>query len=190
MENKKKVFLEIGTCDFDTCLPLVDGDWEGYMVEANPKYSSSMTEQASGKNVKVYNYAISDYDGEIQLLTGAGEGHDSWAKGMSHISSDNHLGERCLEKLSNAHFLEGEVTVPCRTLDSFLEEAGIDDLDFLKIDVEGHEVNILKDYSWKVKPTFVKIEHSHIDDVLLAGIIEAAGYQVWVEGNDIYGVSI
>ena len=188
MANKKKVFLEIGTCDFDTCLPLTEGNWKGYMVEANPKHAATMTEQAADSDVKVFNYAISDYDGDIQLLTSESESGDDWARGLSHISSDNHLGERLLETGRNKKYVGEEVTVPCLTLDSFLDEAGIKNLDYLQIDTEGHEVNILKDYSWKVKPSFIKVEHFHVDDILLAGMLEAEGYYVWVERNDIYGI--
>jgi hypothetical protein len=74
------------------------------------------------------------------------------------------------------------------TLDSFIEQAEIDHLDLLKVDVEGHEMNIFGDYSWNLKPSLVKVEHSHIDEKPLVEILSREGYLVWVERNDIYGV--
>ena len=44
------------------------------------------------------------------------------------------------------------------------------------------------DYSFRIKPRFVKIEHKHVDDILLAKKLEENGYLVWVENDDIYGL--
>ena len=35
----KKVFVEIGVCDFDTLEPLLKNGWEGYFVEPIKKYA-------------------------------------------------------------------------------------------------------------------------------------------------------
>ena len=61
-------------------------------------------------------------------------------------------------------------------------------VDFLKIDAEGHELNILMGYSFILKPRFIKIEHKHVDDILLCSKLKENGYLVWTEKDDIYGL--
>ena len=181
-----KVFLEIGTCDFDTCLPLAKEGWSGYMVEGDPKYAQAMKTATSEYDVEVSNVAMSDYDGYIRFHTTFAEA--GWIKGIGTVAANNHLGERLLDADNYSQFIEDTITVPCSTLDTFLTESNIDHLDFMKIDTEGHEMNILGPYSWRVKPTMIKIEHSHIDDVRMCNILKSQGYMVWTERQDIYGV--
>ena len=181
-----KVFLEIGTCDFETCLPLAKEGWSGYMVEGDPKYAQAMKTATSEYDVEVSNMAMSDYDGYIRFHTTFAEA--GWIKGIGTVAANNHLGERLLDADNYSQFIEDTITVPCSTLDTFLTESNIDHLDFMKIDTEGHEMNILGPYSWRVKPTMIKIEHSHIDDVRMCNILKSQGYMVWTERQDIYGV--
>lgn len=72
---------------------------------------------ASGADeVRVFPYAITDRDGPVNLALG-----------------DRNLGE------SRIGEGEGGLSVPGRTLPSILAEAGVDRVDALKIDIEGHE---------------------------------------------------
>ena len=61
-------------------------------------------------------------------------------------------------------------------------------IDYLKIDTEGHEMNILDSYSWNILPSFIKIEHAHIDDVYAKSLLEARGYVVYTEASDMYAI--
>ena len=49
-------------------------------------------------------------------------------------------------------------------------------------------MDILKAYDWRVLPTFIKIEHHHIDDIKMKKMLEERGYIVYTEGRDIYAV--
>jgi|MEHZ01.3.fsa_nt_MEHZ010982273.1_4 FkbM family methyltransferase len=181
-----KVFLEIGTCDFDTCLPLAKEGWSGFMIEGDPKYAKIMKSRSADYDVVVSNIALTDYDGFVKFhttLDGTG-----WIKGIGTVAANNHLGERLLDQPDLRQFIEDTITVPCSTLDTFLTESHIDHLDFMKIDTEGHEMNILGTYSWRVKPTMIKVEHSHIDDKKMCNLLRSHGYMVWTEAQDIYGV--
>ena len=50
-----KTFIEIGTCDFDTCQKLADNGWQGIMIEPNPQAFKNM------------NRVMEDYDNVITL---------------------------------------------------------------------------------------------------------------------------
>ena len=65
----RKVYIEIGTCDFDTCLDFSEAGWMGYMIEANPIHAAAMRIQCKNNDTEVHNLAISDYNGHIDLLT-------------------------------------------------------------------------------------------------------------------------
>ena len=47
------------------------------------------------------------------------------------------------------------------TLDDLLQKHNVHSIDFLKIDTEGTEYEILDSYSWKVKPKKIKFEYEH-----------------------------
>ena len=181
-----KLFVEIGACDFDTCIPLLKNGWSGVFVEAVPKYAQSLVEQTEEYVFcKVINKVITTYDGVIDFAIANGE---DWQRGISHVMSDNHTGEKLLTIEKNQRFLDRVVSLPCMTLDTLLIENEISNIDFLKLDIEGHEADVLYSYSWKVKPSIIKLEHSHIDDVKMRTFLESLGYMVYVERSDIYGI--
>ena len=43
-------------------------------------------------------------------------------------------------------------------------------------------------YDWCVKPTFMKVEHDHIDDIKLSKIFQEQGYITYTERGDMYAV--
>ena len=108
---------------------------------------------------------------------------------MSSIVAENHKGGRVFEYNNKSKtYLDKVIEVPCTRLDTLIYENAITTIDFLKIDVEGHEMNIIEDYTWDVKPTFIKIEHKHIDDVKAVDILQSQGYLTWTEKEDIYAI--
>jgi FkbM family methyltransferase len=181
-----KVFLEVGVCDFGTCLPLAKSGWSGYMVEADPRYAETMSEQAKPYDIQVDNLAISDIDGYVPFRQSIAT--DSWVRGIGHVDTDEHMGEKLLDIPDNIRFNHAKITVPAMTLDSYISKNNIDHIDFLKIDVEGHEANVFEGFSFGIKPTLIKIEHSHVDCNLLLERLKKYGYTCWVESTDIYAI--
>jgi hypothetical protein len=57
-----------------------------------------------------------------------------------------------------------EITVRTATLDSLLDEAGFSELDFVTIDVEGHELSVLEGFDLETyRPRIVIIEDNSIE---------------------------
>lgn len=185
-----KTFIEIGTCDFDTCQKLADNGWQGIMIEPNPQAFKNMNRVMEDyDNVITLQYAVSDYEGMIELGVSKQDYPDKAVRGMSSIVADNHKGGRVFEYNDKSKtFLDKVIEVPCTRLDTLIYENAVTRIDFLKIDVEGHEMNIIEDYTWDVKPTFIKIEHKHIDDVKAVDILQSQGYLTWTEKEDIYAI--
>lgn len=42
--------------------------------------------------------------------------------------------------------------------------------------------------NWSVKPTFIKLEHFHIDDTKMRTLLEKQGYLCYTENYDIYAI--
>jgi FkbM family methyltransferase len=185
MENK--TFIEVGACDFDTCIPLLQNGWRGVMVEPVERIANSLESKLIDyDNVALVRDVISDYDGEIEFIESIDR--TDWVRGISHVNSSNHKGARMLDWESNYSFRGDTSVKKCMTLDSLVTLSGFSKIDYLKVDVEGHETNVLEAYSWNIKPTFIKLEHSHIDDKRMRILLETKGYMVYVERNDIYAI--
>tara|TARA_R110000822_G_scaffold163837_2_gene304142 strand:- start:98 stop:667 length:570 start_codon:yes stop_codon:yes gene_type:complete len=181
-----KRFVEIGAADFNTCLPLAQSGWHGISVEPVPYLFDRVKKQYEGHTVEVLNCAISDRKGSVKMAVGLDEG---WLSGCSHVISDNHIGEKISTHPANANNFNQTIIVDCMTLDDLLINIPSDQqIDVMKVDAEGHELNILMNYSFRIKPRFVKIEHKHVDDTLLVRKLEENGYMVWTEKDDIYGI--
>jgi len=74
---------------------------------------------------------------------------------------------------------EAVINVPIRTLDSVLEEtAALEGFDFLSIDVEGHEIEVLEGFKiarWR--PRLILIE-DHVSDLMTHNYLTARGYRI------------
>ena len=176
--QKKKVFVEIGVCDFDTLEPLLKNGWEGYFVEPIKKYADKITHNMT-------NCAISSYNGMMEMYMSNGL-DGGWSKGISHAVVQQ--GEKLLEYEGNQQYFDRKITVPCMTLQNYLKENNITHIDYLQVDVEGHEMDIFEAYDWSVKPTFMKVEHYHINDIKLSEMFQEQGYITFTERGDMYCV--
>ena len=189
-----KSFLEIGTSDFDTNLDLINsGNWKGVMVEPSPPFYSNIKKKAEQSkfhyNLILESSAISSTNGFVDFAVS--KDIEGWQRGISTVVSDIHEGT-CLYTLGNNKEVSYDkiIKVPCITLDTLLNKYNITFLDYLKVDTEGHELNIFRGYSWKVKPTFLKIEKKHIDQTILVSILEENGYKVYLETEDLYAILV
>ena len=190
-----KTFIEIGTCDFDTNLPLIEsGDWKGIMCEPAPIYFGNLKKQfeeiKNSENLILENLAISDYNGKLDFAVARNDHsvENSWQRGISSVVSDHHSGERLFDYNENKNLIAETIEVPCLTLDELIYKHKIESIDYLKIDAEGHEMNIIDAYSWDIKPTFIKLEHMHIDDIYMATLLQDKDYIVYTEQRDIYAI--
>lgn len=184
-----KTFIEIGCADFDTLLPLAARGWKGFFVEPIARHCESLREQARrvgipDERIEIAEMAISDHNGGLTMVESVGEG---WAAGISHVEGEGR-GSGLLDHPLNTQFRGRLIPTPCLTLDRFISERGIEKVDFLKIDVEGHELAILSSYSWGVKPDLIKLEHKHSDLDAIKRILGGQGYLTYTEQDDIYAI--
>lgn len=188
-----KTFIELGACDFENLDSLLDHGWRGIFVEPVPKHNMSLQHKLTGKpNATVMPVAVSNKNGYLDMeIIDIGEDTPDWMKGISHVKVDSVANAASGLVDRNVTEDTGEkkqvITVPCMTLDRLIETCNITQIDFLQMDVEGHELVILEDYTWNVKPQMLKIEHKFIDDKRLTALLKFQGYHVFYERHDLYG---
>jgi FkbM family methyltransferase len=83
------------------------------------------------------------------------------------------------ERMAPGAAPQAVIQVPVKTLDSVLEESGTQPrFDFLSIDVEGHEIEVLRGLSiaqWR--PQLILLE-DHVADLSKHRYLKAAGYRI------------
>lgn len=185
----KKVFIEIGSCDFDNLDNLLNEGWQGYFIEPIPDYYYSLKNKILNPNAYFHNIAISSSIGYKEMTyVDSLTVKEQWMRGISHLSQESsNLINRNVELGYNLGNIK-RVKVPSVTLDFYLSLFDIKQIDMLRIDTEGHELAILSNYSWSVKPKKIKVEHKFVDKDKLLDILTDNDYTVADIGDDFYCV--
>ncbi len=145
--RKEGVFVEVGA-NHPTLLSqtgfLETQGWSGVLVEPNPElYELLRVRRPRSQSFQVA-VGRPDQVGEVDLLMG-----------VSHLHST-------LVPMNGDPLLDTKLRVKLRTLDSVLEEAGVARIDFLSIDVEGLELEVLQGLTLeKYRPQLILLEDKH-----------------------------
>lgn len=139
-----------------------------WSFEPNPEMAAFLA-RVSSSRVHVENVALSDRRGTGTLFVPEGVGRDALATVSAARSAS---GARRIE-------------VPMRTLDEY----ALDGVQFIKIDVEGHELEVLRGAErtlTRCSPTLlVEIEQAFHDESIHVTFdwLLARGYEGWVRRN-------
>ncbi len=116
-----------------------------FSFEPHPKTFEVLTNNCKQKNIKLFNCALSSQKGIMELF-------DYESKdGSSHAS----LSEEIFSTIHNSTVVSHKVDVS--TVDIICKENNIEEIDFLKIDVEGYELDVLKGSSFMLETNLIKI---------------------------------
>ncbi len=131
-------YLDIGANDGKTlsntyALYLAGSD--GYCVEASPKAFNILKENCP--NATLINTAIGTYNGTITLY----ESGELLGEGDTSLVSSTKEGE--LERWKPLNMKFTKIAVPCITFERLIEDYNIKEVDFLSIDIEGMELDVL-----------------------------------------------
>ncbi len=145
-EKASGVFVDVGANHpviLSQTWALEQKGWSGVLVEPNPEMFKLLCEQRPrSRSVPA---AVGVESGEVDLFLGVIHQHST----LAPILGDPMSGRK--------------VRVPLRTLDSILSETGVTTIDFLSIDVEGHELKVLQGLNLeKYAPGLILVEeHRH-----------------------------
>ena len=149
---------QIGTCvevganngrDGSTTLHFEQRGWTCVLVEPNPELCTILRSFRTGP---IFECGASSENGIATLQLGEG-GH------LAHAVSTLEQGADAVEALRRHGVKVRPVDVPIRRLDDILLEAGVERINFISIDVEGHELPALQGFSvQRWRPSIIIVE--------------------------------
>jgi FkbM family methyltransferase len=167
-----RTFLEIGSCDFDTLNFLADHNWQGAIVEPMSKYLDRLERK---QGVLYFNYAIDSQDG-FKTIYEYPEDVVASDKDFSGMSSFYKRSDNMIQH-----------NVPTITYESLIRLCGYEEIEYLKIDTEGHDEVILNQVmAHKMKPNQIKVEHKYCNRNKMVDLLKSHGYSVNVLEQDLY----
>jgi len=141
--------------------------WRCLIVEPMPDFCQKIKQV---RKCEVAEIAASDKSGEVEFYVATG------VETLSTIEKD----DKHFQRISR-HSNEGvrKIKVNTARLDDILIERGFTDIDFLTIDVEGHEMSVLSGMTFKIiKPRIVIIEdNSSGVDAQVKEFMESVDYR-------------
>jgi FkbM family methyltransferase len=182
----KKVFLDIGAFDgigFSNTHLLFEQGWSGVCVEPVLKNYQKLEKLYQGTNVITVRAAAADYEGEMTLNVATIPWAKDWGSDVSSPTDDalEHWPDYVWEK----------ETVPTMTVSKILEQNKVERVDFVSIDVEGHEMAVLLGFDLlKYQPHLIVVEYSSPKERKeLMDNLRQQGYFIWNDnGQDLFAV--
>lgn len=138
--HERGVMLDVGAHYGSSLAPFAGRGWDVHAFEPDPANREQLAARfGATPNVRIVAKAVADEPGELPLYT-----------------SPESTGISSLAPFHESHEPSG--VVPVTTLAGYIAEAGVESVDFLKIDVEGYERNVMRGHDWRVKPRAVVAE--------------------------------
>ncbi len=162
-------FVEVGANDprfLSQTFGLEQRGWDGILIEPQPDLAETLRQS---RKARVFAEACSSRrnSGSRMTLHLAG-GHSSFDAGLNLPGVKPH----------------GAASVPVRTLDEILMEASAHQIDFISIDVEGHELDVLDGFDLaRWRPQLILIEDLLLD-LRLHRYLSGRGYR-WLRRTTI-----
>ena len=187
-----KIFVEVGSCYFDTLYDLLDQGWTGYMIDPVGEYLDKIPQHPNLTKIKSAVTSHQLYKTPSLELTYVAEQHyinfDEKNKRDFHgMGSTQPFRTQILTgKIGN--YNDGDVqtkVVPAISLNWLIEYFKIPKIDLLKIDTEGADFDILASIDLsKIEVNEIRIEHKHYDDIFMNKYFKMNGYETQFDPND------
>ena len=174
--QRNGTFLSLGENDgrtFSNVLALAEKGWAGSCVEASPKAFARLRAEHFGRPIELSNVAIATYDGEITLH----ESGELIGKGDVALVSSTKDAE--LQRWDSLNIDFEKITVPCLTFASFLRLSSYKEFDFVSIDIEGMELDILPQMDFNaLKTKMVCVEWNSKNGLEYSKILTPFGFRL------------
>lgn len=178
-----KTVIEVGVCDFDFRQP--DDDTRVIYCEPIPWYMDSLRQKVTHYNAIFEQRAVSNFTGTLKFKSIYNPSQE-WVRGISHVESG---ASNLITHNQQQGFDLGEireVEVQCTTLNQIVQKYNVTEIDILKIDVEGHEIEVIEGYNWSVLPKIVMVEHKFILKQYVLDKLTSLGYNCMSDSEDVF----
>lgn len=141
-DRTKGTMIDVGAHVGGSLLPFLYLGWNVYAFEPDASNRQKLEHAGRFEKLVVHDWAVSDYD----------------AQDVPFFSSVESTGISSLSSFRETHIESGRVTIV--SLRTFLaKNPNIDQVDFLKIDAEGHDLMVLKGFPFdRMKPEVILCE--------------------------------
>ena len=194
IQDRIKDIVVVGACDGILCdyvTPFIDKNphWRSYLIEpVRSLYMDLVYNFGDRDNVILINSALRKSNGVMNINTIDRNQQDempSWAPGISSFHNN-----AVVESLQDYIIQEAVQTI---TVDKFVRDYNIQNIDVLQIDVEGDDYEVLRDF-WALgfRPKVMKIEIKNCYDNELETMYKLFrnnDYQTFVQGEDVVAIS-
>jgi len=154
---KSGTFLDIGANDgvnFSNSLLFEEKEWVGICVEPHPVIFKSLQKD---RTCHLENACISDKDGTVNFLVV--NGASNMLSGINDFLDDRHRERIQSDIAANGGSTE-LIPIAALSPSSLLKKYGFTSIDFLSIDTEGCELEILKSFNLKeTAPRVISVEN-------------------------------
>ena len=170
----KGIFVDVGANDGkigSMTYELEKNGWTGILIEPNPVLVENLKKIRTSP---VYPYAISSTEGELPFYIVEGPNN---MHGLSRFNYTNEFEAHVKKEGGSVH----PTIVHVKKISTIMNEAhNLERVDFLKIDVEGHELEVLKSFDFiKYRPRLIVTEDNFKDaDKAVRHLLQTAGYVV------------
>lgn len=180
--GKRGVMVDVGAHHGGSLAPYLPYGWKIYAFEPDPMNRAQLMKEVSQESIRIFDVALGDKEADDIPFFASGE-----SSGISGLSAfrDTHR----------------EVSrVKLTTLRRVLADEDVRQVDFLKIDTEGHDLFVLRGFPWeRIRPEVVLCEFEDFKSKPLGYGFEEMGdflldkgYRVFLsewEPIEKYGVS-
>ena len=170
--NYKGIMVEVGAGPpvfYSMSKHFRDCGWRAICVEPNPKF----IKQHQKLGNEIHQYACSNFEGETNFkIVSTGSDEDCNARdGISFSAID-------IKYEMSYNFPIEEITVNVIKLDTLLDNLNVKQIDFLSIDVEGWEIEVMKGFSVeKFNPKVILLEN-YKHDIGYIHYMESLNYKL------------
>lgn len=164
------VMVDVGANIGSSLAPYLERGWKIYAFEPDPANRAELRRLVDVSKIRLFDCAVSDHEEE----------------GVPFYASPESNGISSLSAFRDTHREVNRVRLT--TLDRIFSEQQESQVNFLKIDTEGHDLFVLKGFPWKrIKPNVVLCEFEDAKTVPLGydyrqmgDLLVAQGYEVFL----------
>ena len=180
---KNGVFIDIGANDGKTLSNTYflekELSWSGLAVEPSPKVFKRLK---VNRNCILLNACISDESGTAEFLELSG--HTEMLSGLVDKYHQKHL-KRIDDEINEFSGEKNYIQVPCYRLEDIMKEYKLNKIDYLNIDIEGGEFDLLRSINFdNIEIDVIGVENNYKEDKI-KNYLHGYGYSlIAIVGSD------
>ncbi|BDD05020.1 FkbM family methyltransferase [Aureibacter tunicatorum] len=148
-----------------------------HAFEPHPDTFQRLKNQIKGDNISFHNMGMSDHKGMLTLFDiGDKEGTPKASLFKEVVANHSENSSRTVN----------EIDISLSTLDEYCDENGIEQIDFLKVDTEGHELSVLIGAKQMIDSGRINVIQFEFDQMNTVSKVFFKDFYELLENYDVY----